>query len=236
MIEDYKENYISGYISLYRSLFNSPLWTCEKFTRGQAWVDLLLLANYKDGYFYKREVKVNYKRGHVTKGILALSERWKWSRNKTQKFINDLEKEQQVKQHKSHVITIIEVVNYNQYQRKRTTSTTTSDTTAGQQQDTYNKVNKDNNVEEVLTPYENFIAEVKKGNHDYSIQGWLMKLKIPRKALTELLTVDFKAQLLTDNKKHKNTLELRKHFYNFLNTYERLGKLKKYKNRTKGDL
>lgn len=146
MVNDYQENYYTGYVSVYRSVLNNPFWLSEKFTRGQAWVDLLLLAKYKDGFFYKRDIMVNYKRGDVTEGIINLSKRWKWSRNKTQKFINDLEKEQQVKQHRSHVITIISVCNYNVYQTKKTTDETTIDTTAGQQQDTHNKDNKDNNV------------------------------------------------------------------------------------------
>ena len=141
IVNDSQENYKTGWISLYRSILNNDFWLSEKFTRGQAWVDLLLLAKYKEGFFYKRDVMVNYKRGDITEGIINLAKRWMWSRNKTQKFINDLEKEQQVKQHKSHVITIITVVNYDEYQVKRTTD----ETTEGQQEDTHNKVNKDNN-------------------------------------------------------------------------------------------
>ena len=38
---------------LHAKLQDNPLWTCEAFTRGQAWVDLILLANHSYGYFYK---------------------------------------------------------------------------------------------------------------------------------------------------------------------------------------
>lgn len=93
-----------------------------------------------------------------------------------------------------------------------------------------------NRIEEVLKPYFDFIGEVKDGQHDMITESWLMKLKIPKTSLTELLTNDFRAQLITDNKQHKNTLEVRKHFYAFLNKLDQIGKLDKYKQRSKGML
>ena len=39
----------------------------------------------------------------------------------------------------------------------------------------------------------------------------------------------FKVQLLTDSKVHENTLEFRKHFYNYLNRLDAIGKLNEYK-------
>lgn len=236
MVEDYRDNYVTGWISVYRSVLTNPFWVCEKFTRGQAWIDLLLLAKYKKGFFYKRDIKVNYESGYVTEGIINLSKRWKWSRNKTQKFINDLEKEQQVKQHKSHVITMIELVNYSKYQQKRTTDDTTAGQQTIQQQDTHNKDNNINKEEEVLRPYNDFIIEVKNGEHDYVTETWLMKLKISKHDLSDILKNDFKAQILTDNKVHKNTLEVRKHFYAYLNKLDNMGKLGKYKKIVKGML
>jgi len=92
------------------------------------------------------------------------------------------------------------------------------------------------NVDSILKPYNDFIAEVKNGEHDIVTESWLMKLKIPRTALTEILTNDFKTQLLTDNKQHKTTLDVRKHFYNFLNKQDQLKRLDKYKTRSKGML
>ena len=81
-----------------RGLLYSDRWLSEKFTRGQAWVDLIILANHESAYFYKRGVKININRGQVGWSSVALSERWKWSRSKVNKFLNDLKKEQQIKQ------------------------------------------------------------------------------------------------------------------------------------------
>jgi len=37
-----------GWISVYRSIQGHWLWEDRPFARGQAWIDLLLQANYKD--------------------------------------------------------------------------------------------------------------------------------------------------------------------------------------------
>ena len=37
-----------GFISLHRELQDHWLWHSEKFTKAQAWVDLLMLANHKE--------------------------------------------------------------------------------------------------------------------------------------------------------------------------------------------
>ena len=107
-----------GWIKLHRKLTDNFLWQCERFTRGQAWVDLLLLANHKKAFFYLRDHKINIERGQVGYSQLKLAERWKWSRSKVKKFLKDLEKEQQVEQQITHSTTIITIINYDEYQEK----------------------------------------------------------------------------------------------------------------------
>lgn len=109
---------MSGWVKLYRQLLDSDLWLSEKFTRGQAWVDLFGLANHEDSFFYLRDHKINIKRGQVGWSQLRLSKRWRWSRSKVRKFLNDLEKEQQIEQQQSHSTSIITILNYEKYQEK----------------------------------------------------------------------------------------------------------------------
>lgn len=109
---------MEGWIKLHRKISENGLWQCEQFTRGQAWVDLLLLASYQDSFFYIRGIKVNVERGQLAWGEVRLSERWQWSRTKLRKFLNDMEKEQQIIQQKGNVIQIITIVNYEDYQQK----------------------------------------------------------------------------------------------------------------------
>ena len=107
---------MEGWIKLHRSLLESDFWKCETFSRGQAWVDLLMLANFKDSFFYKRGVKIDVKRGQLGRSEVELSDRWKWSRSKVRKFLKDLEKEQQIKVVKSSVTQVITIIKYNDFQ------------------------------------------------------------------------------------------------------------------------
>ena len=109
---------MEGWIKLHRKIQDNPLWTCEPFTRGQAWVDLLLLANHEYGFFFKRGVKIEVSRGQVGVSEVGLSDRWKWSRSKVRKFLNDLKKEQQIEIVKSNVSQIVTLINYAEYQQK----------------------------------------------------------------------------------------------------------------------
>ena len=60
----------------------------KTFSRGQAWIDLLLLAKFRDGSFYQPERKSGRrKKGHVYRSISSLADRWGWSRKKVDHFL-----------------------------------------------------------------------------------------------------------------------------------------------------
>jgi len=92
-------------------------------------------------------------------------------------------------------------------------------------------IDKQETSKQVTTTYNKFVDEVLEGKHKQATEQMYMRLKIKEGSLTPLLK-DFKGQLIIDQPIHKNTLELRKHFNNWLNTQERLGKLKEYKLKT----
>ena len=106
----------NGYIKLWRRLQFSKIWVGEKFTRGQAWVDLMMLANHKDGGFRLRGIWVEVKRGQIGYSAESLAARWLWSRGRVLRFLSYLETVQQITQQKSKLITIISIVNYDSYQ------------------------------------------------------------------------------------------------------------------------
>jgi len=110
-------NMQQGYIKLYRQIQDNELWLTEPFTRAQAWIDLIMLANHKRKMFFKRGVEVVVERGQVGYSELALSHRWQWSRGKVNKFLKYLEREQQIEQQKTFVTTLITVLNYEKYQQ-----------------------------------------------------------------------------------------------------------------------
>lgn len=106
----------AGWMKIYRRLAESELWLAEPFSRGQAWVDLLLLARFQDGFTRMRGVKVDVKRGQLAWPIVKLAERWRWSQGKVRRFLNELEIEGQIEQQKSNVTSLISITNYERFQ------------------------------------------------------------------------------------------------------------------------
>jgi hypothetical protein len=86
----------NGYIKLHRSLSDNDIWGAEPFTKGQAWIDLLMLANFKDGFIIKRGIKIDVLRGDIGMSEDELATRWKWSRGKVRRFIEYLDGQEMV--------------------------------------------------------------------------------------------------------------------------------------------
>lgn len=120
-----------GWIKLERSLLNHYLWQEKPFSAGQAWVDLLLLANHDDRKFiYKGEV-ITSGCGNVDRSITWLASRWGWSRNKTRNYLKALEGDEMLTVKATIHRTTITIENYSFFQGKRTIN----ETTKGQQKD-----------------------------------------------------------------------------------------------------
>jgi len=134
-----------GWIKLHRSVLDHDLWLCEKFTKGQAWIDLILGANHKDGFFYVRGNKVELKRGQNGRSELTLAKRWRWSRGKVRRFLNELKMVHMVELKRDTKTTITTICNYDKYQQICTTDSTTDGQQTVQQTDNRRYTNK--NVE-----------------------------------------------------------------------------------------
>lgn len=172
---------MAGWVKLHRCLQENPLWLAEPFTRGQAWVDMLLLANHKPGFFYVRGVQVNLDRGQLGHSEKTLAGRWKWSRGKVRRFLRALEVEQQIALQKNNVTTLITIKNYDLYQ----SGDTATGATDRQQTDINKNVNNDKKKD--LSPdalrLSSLLADliasnnpnnrsIKQGSREKSVQGW----------------------------------------------------------------
>lgn len=106
----------NGWISLHRSIQNHWLWEEKPFSKGQAWIDLIMLANYEDKKMpYKGEI-ITCKRGTVNLSISFLAERWGWGREKTREFLKLLESDKMVTVNATKHRTTITIENYRAYQ------------------------------------------------------------------------------------------------------------------------
>ena len=140
-----------GWIRLDRKIMEHWLWSEKPFTRGQAWIDLLLLANHDDKKIIISGQPIEVKRGEKITSIRILSERWGWARSKTSRFLSLLESNNMINQKKAANGTAITIENYGLYQDARnanepaTGHSRDADVTLT---DTNNNNNNNNNVKQ----------------------------------------------------------------------------------------
>ena len=95
---------MNGWIKLHRSLADHVLWREKPFSRGQAWVDLLLLASHDDHTFMLGGSAVDIAEGEIITSERILSDRWGWSRKKVRLFLDSLEREQMIVKTGAHKV------------------------------------------------------------------------------------------------------------------------------------
>jgi hypothetical protein len=108
---------MDGWISLHRKIQEHWLYTEErKFSKFEAWIDLLLMVNHKDNTSVLGGELVHVKRGQRITSIRKLCKRWAWSNTKVVKFLQLLEADGMIKVENDAKKTLITVVNYDFYQ------------------------------------------------------------------------------------------------------------------------
>lgn len=113
-----------GWIKLWHKLGDSPLWLSEPFTRGQAWVDLLLMASTQE----------TDRPGAVNCSLRYLSRRWKWSTDKVYLFLRYLESDGSIYRtqnrtpYRTQNRTLLTIAKYKRYQIDRTQNQTENST------------------------------------------------------------------------------------------------------------
>lgn len=107
----------NNWIKLNRSITDHWLWSSgECFSRGQAFIDLLLMAAYADHKVMSQGRMIELKRGSMITSVRYLAERWRWSKDKTLRFLNDLEADGTIKKASDTKRTLLTIVNYDKYQ------------------------------------------------------------------------------------------------------------------------
>ena len=66
---------MSGWISIHRKILNNILWQDKPFSKGQAWVDLLLITNHKTGLLKVKEANADIPRSHWQKDGAGAAEK-----------------------------------------------------------------------------------------------------------------------------------------------------------------
>ncbi|WP_323703514.1 DnaD domain protein [Mammaliicoccus sp. Dog046] len=149
-----------GWISLHRSIQNHWLFQEDrKFSKFEAWIDLILIANHKDGKVMHDGQLIDVKRGQKLTSLRKLGNQWNWSITKVDKFLNILHEDGMIVLKKDTKKTLVTIVNYDVYQNIDLEKRQRSDTKKNQKEikkesekkqketnNNVNKANKDNNV------------------------------------------------------------------------------------------
>lgn len=121
-----------GWIKIDRKILDHDIWNSdEPFDNRSAWIDLLLLANFKDAEMTIRRTgkKQTIKRGQRHTSRKELARRWKWSVGKVDRFLGTLRDTGMVDIHGTTHGTLLTLVNYGKYQGRQDTDDTANDTT-----------------------------------------------------------------------------------------------------------
>lgn len=194
-----------GWIKLHRSIRSNWIWNEKPFSRGQAFLDLLLMVNHEDNKIMFNGSLTEIKRGSGITSLRKLSEKWGWSKNKVKYFLDQLKIDKMLDYKTDTKKTLVSIENYSLYQSRDLEKGQQEDTneppkgnkkeTKGKQKDT-NKNDKEGNKnlkndkniyigdftanKLLLETISNFVEmrkEIKKPMTDKAIQLMLKKLK-----------------------------------------------------------
>lgn len=106
-----------GWIKLHRKIVDNDIWKDkEPFDRRSAWIDLLIMANHKDEKILFDGELIVVKRGQTVTSVRKLAERWHWSKDKVQRFLDKLERDSMCDRDSNNRRTLLTIENYGVFQ------------------------------------------------------------------------------------------------------------------------
>lgn len=115
---------MAGWQKVYRDITKHWLWEDKPFSRGQAFIDLLLMVNHQDKKILFNGDLVEVKRGSRITSLRQLGESWGWSRTKVKKFLEQLEKDGMITVKSDSKKTVVSIENYSVYQDSKNSDVT----------------------------------------------------------------------------------------------------------------
>jgi hypothetical protein len=163
---------VAGYIKLYRDIQEHWIWQGKPFSKGQAWIDLLMAANHDDNKVVLGNEIILVERGCLITSEVKLAKRWGWSRHKVRDFLDLLKKDSMIVKKSDTKRTYLNIVNYSVWQDSETAKGQQKDskrTAKGQRRDTNKNDKNDKNDKNISNAdLSNFSDSVK-----VKIEEWL---------------------------------------------------------------
>jgi len=135
-----------GWVSIHRQIQEHWLWKDKPFSYGQAWIDLIMMANHNDNKFLLGRELVEVKAGSFITSELKLMERWGWGKTRVRTFLELLQKDNMIVKKVNRKRTTIFIVNYSVFQDTQTINELSTNHSQTDCKPIANTNNNDNNV------------------------------------------------------------------------------------------
>lgn len=150
-----------GWIKVHRQIKEHYLFKEKRvFSKFEAWIDILLMANHADNRFMLGNELIEIKKGQFITSELKLMHNWNWSKSKVRAFLSLLQKDSMIVLTSDKKKTTLTIVKYSDYQVSETTKEPQEDhkkTTKRPQKDTNkndNNLKNDNNENKPINDIE----------------------------------------------------------------------------------
>lgn len=143
---------MEGWIKVHRNIMEHWLWQEKVYSRLQAWLEMIMLANHTGNKVRIGNDLVYVERGSFITSDLKLAARWGWSKTKVRAFLSMLENDNMIEKKTDRKKTTITIVNYGIYQESKTTEKPQKDheeTIKELQKNTNKNVKNDKNEKKV---------------------------------------------------------------------------------------
>ena len=106
---------MKGYIILWRDIFNDISFFGEKFSRREAFLDLVQMASFKTCDISIRGKTIRVNAGDVVCSVRTLANRWNWSTGKVTSVLREFENEHKLTRKFEQSICLISITSYSKY-------------------------------------------------------------------------------------------------------------------------
>ena len=110
-----------GFIKLFRKLQDHWLWEEKPFTKGQAWIDILMECNHKQQKVNIGNNLITCNIGESLNSLETWATRWGWNKSKVRRFLKLLKTDTMVDTKPTQQTTHLIVLNYATYSDWRIT-------------------------------------------------------------------------------------------------------------------
>ena len=138
---------MTGWIKLHRKIIESELYPkSREFTKYEAWLDLLMVANHSEKTTIVGNEVLSCKRGQSIRSVESYQKRWNWTRAQVRCFFDLLEKLKMISREATSKTTILSICNYDTYQGEQPTDNQQENGTDNSHQNSQQTTRKTANI------------------------------------------------------------------------------------------